>query len=306
MNARMAVIATLALASSGAQAAPLYVAGAFGQSGFESVQGSTPQNITRVRSSPGISMTAISSAGDGALRASSGITALGPDGGTGNTFASARMEGDFIISGPSGGNVGGSINLQISGEFIFDGSPNSEGNTILIQGSGFGGTASYSVTVDRFGNVFSTTLGGTWFGDNASTNSSTGLTYTWNDTYTTPVLSLPVGQVIRLSWLAQTSSNYIQSPPDANGNKFVGGTGANFGSTITFVSGSEVFNLPDGYTVNSVDFNIVDNCFNGSNCNDDGGGTVPTPGSASLIGACLALLALRRPRTTSRASRRTR
>lgn len=304
MNVRIATIAALIFGGASAQAAPLYVAGAFGQSGFESVQGSTPQSITRVRSSPGISMTAIASAGDGALRASSGVTALGPDGGTGNTFASARMEGDFIISGPGGGNVGGSINLQISGEFIFDGSPNSEGNTILIQGSGFGGTASYSVTVDRFGNVFSNTIGGTWFGDNASTNSGTGLTYTWNDTYTTPVLSLPVGQVIRLSWLAQTSSNYIQSPPDANGNKFVGGTGADFGSTITFVSGSKVFNLPDGYTVNSVDFNIVDNCFNGSNCRDGGGGTVPTPGSASLAAACLGLLMLVRPRAGARPARR--
>lgn len=312
MNARMAVVAASALMSSGAHAAPLYVAGAFGQNGFESVQGSTPQNIARVRSSPGLSMSAVGLAGDGALHASSGIQALGPDGGTGNTFASARMEGDFIISGPSGGTIGGSINLQISGAFFFDGSPNSEGNSIQIQGSGFGGTIRHSVTVDASGNVFTNTIGGTWFGDHASTTStSTGLSYTWDDTYTTPVLSLPVGQVFRLGWLAQTSSEYIQSPPDANGNKFMGSTGADFSHTITFVSGGDVFNLPDGYTVNSVDFNIVDNCFNGSNCNDDGGGdgdggTVPTPGSVSLVGACLALFMLVRPRTTLRARRRTR
>lgn len=304
MNLRIAGFAVMVLAWSSAHAAPQYVAGAFGPNGFEIVQGSTPQNITRVRSSPGLSMSTTGAAGDGALRASSGVTAQAPGGGTGNTFASARMEGDFFISGPATPTVSGSINLHIDGEFHFDGSPNSESNSILIQGSGFGGTSRYSVTVDRFGNVFSSTIGGTWFGDHASTNSSsTGLTYAWDDTYTTPVLTLPVGRVFRLSWLAQTSSEYIQSPPDANGNKFLGATGADFGHTITFVSGGDVFNLPDGYTVNSVDFGIIDNCFNGSNCRDGGGGTVPTPGSASLALACLALVVLAGPRRAIRRQR---
>jgi PEP-CTERM motif-containing protein len=52
-----------------------------------------------------------------------------------------------------------------------------------------------------------------------------------------------------------------------------------FSHTLSFAASGPVFNLPTGYTVNSVDGGIVDNHFVTS--------TVPEPGTLILLGAGL-------------------
>lgn len=188
---------------------------------------------------------------------------------------------DLIITGP-GANVTTSLNLHLSGNLGATSAP-SPGHNLVTGGS----SASFSVTVD-----------GTVRGEGQySVSSVAGVTQTssangWLQDFdgstdlTTSTFNLQTGTALTVRLALGISVTGLLMDTDQG---TVGGF-ADFGNTASFNFDGPVFNLPEGYTANSVSGGIVNNRFV----------LVPEPGPALLVAAtALPLLSWRRRREPS-------
>ena len=85
-----------------------------------------------------------------------------------------------------------------------------------------------------------------------------GTGFDGDETLTSASRSLPTGVPVNLNVeirLSAGSSGYLGAGADTVAGRGV----AEFGNTVSFPTDGPVFNLPEGYTANSVDGSIVDN-----------------------------------------------
>jgi hypothetical protein len=207
-----------------------------------------------------------------------------------DSAATFRLD-DVIISG-SGLGVPASLNMQLDGGLI--------ASTFAQLGSGIGAEASANASVSAFafinGNLFSGTqaISSLWQVDTQSGGGSTfedGLLtgFTGDEVLTTPVMQLPVNTPITLALTLSTSVD-TNTRSTILGSRRQADASSLFNSTLSFPLSGPVFNLPDGYTVNSVSGLIVDNRWQGL------ADPQPVPEPASLALLLTGLLFLARPR----------
>jgi hypothetical protein len=207
---------------------------------------------------------------------------------TASATAGFRLD-DIIITGPDS-TVDTSINLSL------DGGVSATANAAGGGAFGFEATANGMVTVSgQFGPRFaaSQSRGAVCDAQTLLCDSSffedeflTG--FGGAGIITTPAVTVSVGVPLGLA---------LQLVVAGNGNSTNGGFGnrrtaegsASFGSTLSFALSGPVFNLPAGYTANSVSGLIVDNHWVRAS---DTPTAVPEPGTFSLLG--LGVLALAR------------
>lgn len=238
------------------------------------------------------SRDAFASAGPGQLRASSeAIIQLTPAVTLGlgfisnytSAFAAFRLD-DVIIGGP-GPSVLGSLNMQLDGDM----------NTTAFAQLGDGisyealGTAFVSVGANIDGNFFDgyKSTGSVWRVDTQSGDEGTfdyGLLtgFTGSGGIVTPTVLLPVGTpftvVLKLSTEVNTETwhTILGSRRQAEASSL-------FENTLSFPLSGPVFNLPDGYTVQSTAGLIVDNGWRGI----DQPEPIPEPSTMLLLGSGL-------------------
>jgi len=98
---------------------------------------------------------------------------------------------------------------------------------------------------------------------------------TYNTILTTGSITVPVGSVVFVELLLETASAAV-----AGGSSHV-----SFGNSLDFITGADLFNLPEGYSVNSESSFVSNNRFR-----PERPPSFPEPGSTALIG--IALLAM--------------
>jgi hypothetical protein len=236
-------------------------------------------------------------AGPGGLRSSSKVSifrtgAPGLDSASGPAQASASATfNDFIITGP-GGSVAGSANFTLSGAFETTANiADSIGNTLVLGGAQIEVGVSGSMPGMSFSGLFDQQSGangqgptgfisggnGVFAGDSAPTG------------FTTAMTELPVGTLFSVSLgLGTTAFASWGSGGGAEGELTTVDLTAlsDFSNTFTFATTGPVFNLPDGYTVNSVSGDIVNNRFVG------GPAATPEPPALIMLGSGLLSLAV--------------
>ena len=292
LHAGLLVVA-LALGASPASAAPLY--GLELEFGEVQLTSSTP-----ISDSVGFhsgfegtnfySRNAFASAEPGRLRSSStatiqltpavtlglGLVLNGTD-----SSAGFRVD-DVIISGPGTGSIPASLNLSLSGSLFT--------SAFAQLGSGNGAEASANASVSIGASLAGTFFGGTqaiaslWQVETQSGDGSTfedGLLtgFTGVGGLVTPEVFLPVGSPftvgLNLSTTATTSSaNTIV------GSRRQADASALFDHTFSFALSGPVFNLPTGFTANSISGLIVDNHWVGIAADPQ---PLPEPSSLLLV-----------------------
>lgn len=283
----------LALAASAARAAPLYGI----ELGFGDVQlrGATPVSDTLsfhsgFEGTNFYARSAFASAEPGRLRSSSTAAiqltpavTLGLGSVLNGTDASAAFRlDDVIISGPAGGSIQTSLNMNLSGGL------NVSSFAQLAFGNGAEAQAFASVSVFALvaGNPFSGTqsISSLWQVETQSGDGSTfedGMLagYTGGPAgLTTPLMMLPVGTPFVLQLGLSTSAD-TDSRNSIVGSRRQADASSLFDSTLSFPLFGPVFNLPDGYTANSLSGLIVDNRWLGL----ADPSPVPEPSSLALL-----------------------
>jgi len=198
-------------------------------------------------------LLAVSSAGNGYLTASAhaGFVKTWVGGGSFNDsltafgFASVTFD-DFVFSGPNP-TRSTTMNLHLSGLIMAGALPqnNCNGNvqvSFYYNDSNVGGGLS-GVSISG-GNL---------------TNSQTGplVGFTGNNNITSQPFIVATNVPVKIGFAMQVSAG-VSSNFNTTANTFVN---SDFGSTLTFAIGRPVFDLPPGYTVNSVQAGIVNNIY---------------------------------------------
>jgi hypothetical protein len=199
-----------------------------------------------------------------------------------NANARASFSSDITFS-PTGGTpaslIDVALNVDVSGS--------------LRAWVGGGGTAWVQLIVDvglnGSGSVGTQTL--SCGGDRCQTTSSGMFASATSGQFSTPTVRVPVGRPVNL-----TVTAYVQADIQYC-NATCGAIGA-YGQTISLPTSGPVFSLPDGYTVNSASFSIVDNVWVGSppQIAEALEYLVPEPATAALAVASGIALALPRGR----------
>ncbi|HUJ48558.1 MAG TPA: hypothetical protein VLW25_00100 [Bryobacteraceae bacterium] len=244
---------------------------------------------------PSFSWTADSTAGPGDVGvAATGFAQINPITGPGNfgTGASATamiVFSDLVISGPGGApdvlaamnffthldEVSASLDSVLSGSAKIGSSASADWGVTFDDGNGNVFTAEEFSQLNLSSNAGVVTNTSSTYGDFSGFTDSASLLA--GTILTTPEFSLPVGQPITVTLFAGVSagSGWILCSVDCNG----GSTSVDFTALDTFglpLSGL-LFDLPDGYTVNSIDGLIEDNHFVG------GTSAVPEPSNLPVL-----------------------
>lgn len=245
------------------------------------------------------SRNAFASAEPGRLRASSTAAiqltpavSLGLGSILNSTDASAifRLD-DVVISGPGTGSILTSLNMNLSGGLL------TSAFAQLAAGNGAEAGANASVSVHAFvaGNFFSGTkaISSLWQVETQSGGGSTfedGLLagFTGPGTLVTPEMMLPVGSsfVVQLGLETSAATN---SRSTILGSRRQADASSLYDSTFSFPLSGPVFNLPEGFTANSLSGLIVNNLWQGL------AGPQPIPAPSSFLLAIAGLLWLARP-----------
>lgn len=208
----------------------------------------------------------------------------GSRGNSTQTYAAWTFD-DFLISGPGSASVISSLNQFVSGTLYATGFTDDQGpltSFVTSQGEFFieitlngaragGGDVSYTFSNGTILETSSELLEGVSAGGAISTVISSD------------ELLLPVGQVFSIEVEASANaSGRVQingMPADENDAATASGGGfSDFLSTVSFPKSGPVFNLPAGYTVNSVSAGVVNNRL------------VPEPTALALVSVCTSVL----------------
>jgi hypothetical protein len=196
---------------------------------------------------------------------------------------------DIIISGPAppSGTIPVSVNLSLNGTLTAT-TTNSSGTGYFDTHAWVQVNGGFSSNYDFSGEMeaLSHSQGGMTTNSFAATGILSSFTggFPGSGTVTTPSFNLTVGpHAMSLTLSTRTDWLYdivtlISASGDAN---------VDFFHSLSFATSGDVFNLPSGYTVNSVSGNIVNNRFVGA--------SAPVPPSLLLLGSgLLGLLGWRR------------
>jgi hypothetical protein len=245
-------------------------------------------------------------AGPGGVRGSSSMALSQPgvpglSGGVG-AFAqssSSATFSDFVITGPGGATtVAGSLKLTLDGtsetsSLIMDGLDNTQIQAFTQIDLGVSG----GVAGLTYAGTFTQVSGADGKGPTSQDSSATGV-FTGDSVptgFTSAVTSLPVGTFFTVSLQLTTDAGAGYSASATilgNDTTDVELQAINdFSSTFTFPTSGPVFNLPAGYTVNSVSADIVNNQYLGG-----APASVPEPGTSVLLGSGVLLAAFLRRR----------
>jgi hypothetical protein len=189
---------------------------------------------------------------------------------------------DIIISGPTSGTVPVSVNLSINGTLAATttntGAGTFEAHAWVTISGGFFSSSDFTGEMEA-GSI-STAAGTT------KSFSATGMLagfaggFPGSGSVTTPTFNLSVGSPHAMNLTLSTRTDWLYSiftPVSASGEAT-----ADFYHSLSFATSGDVFNLPDGYTVNSVSGNIVNNRWVGA--------TAPLPSTMLLLGSGLVCL----------------
>lgn len=192
---------------------------------------------------------------------------------------------DFLVTGPDPGStpVMSALNLFVSGDMGGFGFGDSQGSLTSFVTGGGNFTIEIEINGARAGNggAFYNNANGTIREDAAGLlEGHTGSGGSVHDFITSDQLLIPVGQIfsvqVEVSGSAHGSVRILGTPEDEFDTVTASGGGVtSFLNTVSFPTSGPVFDLPPGYTVNSLDGDIVNNRFVGA--------AVPEPASLALL-----------------------
>jgi hypothetical protein len=249
-----------------------------------------------------LSQDEFAAAGSGGVRASSKVSLFrsgspGLDSASGPAQAGASATFfDFMITGP-GTSVSGSVNFSLSGTTETTASisdtnpfvPGWPGNTLVLGGATIDVGVSGSVNGNGFTGAFSQQSGANGQGPTGFITAGSGI-FSGDSAaptgFTTATTLLPVGTLFQVSLgLGTDAFAFWGSSGSAAGELTTVDLTAlsDFHDTLSFATTGPVFNLPGGYTVNSLSADIVNNAFTPPGAST----SVPEPGTLILLGTGL-------------------
>ncbi len=204
------------------------------------------------------------------------------------SYAYLRLDDLMITGGPTNSYVPGVLNLHVSGgvgsgaSATPEGTPNlSAGATTHVAFSAVWGGGPYGQ--GGFGGTIDTLVGSN--GSNSTTTSGIFDNFDGDELVKSQEFYLLVGSPFGLTMRLDTNVQGFGTSY-SNGTQIDVTALADFGNTISFATDGPVFDLPDGYTVNSVQGQIVNNRWLG------GAPSSPVPEPNSLILCAIGALGL--------------